>query len=327
MEQLNPVEIKICLNNLIETKNFKGIRYCLCQLKHDPNKFCERLNEYPLHTAVRLGNLDAVKLLLCHGANIEATVFENDIDFTPVCFAIVHNRLPIVKYFLENGYSIESNESLVSNAFVSGSKRMLHFFAKREPATFALFAHMCIHLPLLSAVGELVELPVLPRMKRGTFVKYVKFFYYCINFFPKPSTVEILHQVSKQLVGLAFVSGQFEIALKIISCGYNCLQLEDLCFYANLFPGFSCVLKTLNPKLVNVNNFIANYCLSPAVKLQLSVLGSDELEEFVFWLQNQQNQPLPLLDHCKQVCRKFKNIDTLPTTLIEYLKIPLSVCD
>lgn len=308
------------LNIAIEANFFRGL-HLLLHKNVDLNICCPKRNEYPIHTAVRLGNLDAVKLLFRHGAEPTSTVYQNEVAMTPFCFAIVHNRLPIAKWFLDSGYNIEIDEQVVGDVFASGSKRMLHFFLNHySPQQFLTFAHQCMYVPLLAAVGEMVQLPMIHK-KRGNFIKYVRFFYYCMRLFPKPVNREILNQVSVQLVGLAFVSGQFEIATEIISDGYNFLELDDLCFYANLFPGFSRVLKSLYPKIENPDKFISNYSKSPTFIHQSRVVGEDEFEEFIFWLKNQQHQPLPLLDQCKYVCRKFCiSNDQLPLTLIQYVK-------
>jgi len=66
----------------------------------------------PLHLAAREGNLEIVKLLIEHGAKIEAKDFNNA---TPLFMAVTHKRKEVVKYLLEKGANINVRGRLYSD--------------------------------------------------------------------------------------------------------------------------------------------------------------------------------------------------------------------
>jgi len=69
----------------------------------------------PLHLAAHYGNLDIVRILLDHGADIEA-VSNNAIANTPISAAAWGNHLHIVEYLLERGAKVDAQNGWGSTA-------------------------------------------------------------------------------------------------------------------------------------------------------------------------------------------------------------------
>jgi len=73
--------------------------------------FMQRHNAHdgwtPLHLAAHYGHLPTVKLLLEHGADIEA-VSQNAIGNTPISAAAWGNRLDIVEYLASRGANVDA---------------------------------------------------------------------------------------------------------------------------------------------------------------------------------------------------------------------------
>lgn len=69
----------------------------------------------PLHLAAHYGNLDIVKILIDHGADLEA-VSNNAIANTPISAAAWGNHLNIVEYLLERGAKVDAQNAWGSTA-------------------------------------------------------------------------------------------------------------------------------------------------------------------------------------------------------------------
>ena len=63
----------------------------------------------PLHEAAEKGHTEIAKILLAHGANVNATPIEGEPDDTPLHRAAKQGHLEIVKLLLENGADINAN--------------------------------------------------------------------------------------------------------------------------------------------------------------------------------------------------------------------------
>ena len=87
------------VNALIECKDSKTIR----ELPKESSNFDGDLS---LHVAIRKQNVEIVKLLLEHKANINV---KNHLNCTPIFFACIWNSLEMVKLLLEHGANVNEN--------------------------------------------------------------------------------------------------------------------------------------------------------------------------------------------------------------------------
>lgn len=65
-------------------------------------------DESAIHYAVRNCNLETVKCLVEHGANVNEITKHKDGDSDPLMIAVLNNKFDIVKYLVENGANVNS---------------------------------------------------------------------------------------------------------------------------------------------------------------------------------------------------------------------------
>ncbi len=252
------------LNIAIEI-DFKEGLSCLLEHNVDPNNLCWDLNEYPIHTAVRLGNVEIIKDLIDHGADTTVLSHQNAIDFTPFCYAIVHNQMDVVDYFLRANWEHINEATLVCSVLASCSLEMLDCFLNLVPETFESHIWDYCFVPLLAAANCMIGQNMIMWKGDVNEEKYINFLFKVLERFPIPEDKR--KKASIDLVGLAFGYGMFEVAEKIILLGFNSLELEDLIVFSNLIPGFSRILKQVkNPQkddYADLPNSLINYVNTP----------------------------------------------------------------
>ena len=99
------------------------------------------INRTPLHLACYFGSIDAVRLLIESGANVNA--LSND-DVRPLAFAIMKNQLEIVKSLYLDNLQVKI---LLANGALSGIN-----------ATFQKNKITCLHIAAKNNNAEMVEL-------------------------------------------------------------------------------------------------------------------------------------------------------------------------
>ena len=85
----------------------------------------------PIHIAIQKLNIDAIKLLLKHGADInrkKVPVFEFDDDLTPLMLAAYMHNTHMIDFLVENGVTIFFLNSFAFNFICIRISNLFIFF-------------------------------------------------------------------------------------------------------------------------------------------------------------------------------------------------------
>lgn len=155
-------EIVRRLNQAIEDRNYKEIESIISS---DDDYLEIKLDEKrnrPIHAAALIGDVELIKLLLKHGANVNDD--RNKIFFTPLHFAASKGHIEAIKYLVENGADIDANDneyevtplsSVIVNNNLDGVKILLELGA--DPNKLVMRSS-CLHKAVIKDNVEIIKL-------------------------------------------------------------------------------------------------------------------------------------------------------------------------
>src|SRR3990167_321590 len=131
----------------------------LVNSEDDINKINIEQKEAPLHAAARLGLMDATKILLQHGANVNVSI---DTKITPLHYALAYGNFDIARLLIENCAAV--NATIMMDEILPHIEEIMPLGKGQTPLHLAIYWNRsdivrCLlqkgaNINALTAIGE-----------------------------------------------------------------------------------------------------------------------------------------------------------------------------